>query len=143
MDRPFLLVGHEVNVSLDTAEDQLGLLCTRKRPQSGSLSLVERLRALTLTLLTAGRLLETEPALDGRLRFDGRALQFVSNDRLIAPPGEPSVAALAAPLRALGSILYPDHPFDLTSSALTGDRLRITISSKAPTSLEKLIQRAS
>ena len=34
-----LLVGHEVNVSLDTAEDQLGLLCTRKRPQSGSLVL--------------------------------------------------------------------------------------------------------
>ena len=99
-----LLVGHEVNLSLDTAEDQLGLLCMRKRPGSGSL--VERLQELTRILLTAGHLLESEPTLEGRLRFIGSTLQFVSNDRLIAPPGEPSAAALAAPLCALGSILY-------------------------------------
>ena len=136
-----LLVGYELNLSLDTAEGRLGLLCTQKRRGSGSFA--ERLTGLARTLLTAGQLLESEPALDGRLRFLGCELQFVSNDRMIAPPGENAVAALTSALNSLATTLYPDQPCDLTSPPPSGDRLKVTLKVNEPVLLETLLPRVS
>lgn len=136
-----LLVGYDLNLSLDTAEGQLGLLCVQKRPGPGSF--IERLTELTRTLLLAGQQLESEPAFDGRLRFVGRGLEFISNDRLIAPPGETTVATLSLPLRSLMTLLYPGQRHDLSSAPSSVDRLRMTLTADDPVPIETLLQRVS
>ena len=136
-----LLVGHDLNLSLDTAEGRLGLQCMQKRPGSGSF--IERLTGLTRTLLMAARLLESEPAFDGRLRFVGKRLQFISNDRIIASPGEAAAATLSPPLRSLMAMLYPGQRHDLSSAQSSGDRLRMVLTADDPVPIETLLQRAS
>jgi len=136
-----LLVGHDLNLSLDTTEGRLGLQCMQKRPGSGAF--VERLTELTRTLLMATRLLESEPAFDGRLRFDGKCLQFISNDRMIAPPGETAVATLSPPLQSLMARLYPGQRHDLSSVPFSGDRLGMILSADDPAPIDTLLQRVS
>ena len=136
-----LLVGYSGNVSFDSGESRLGLICTRKRPESGSF--VERLTGLARTLLTAGKLLESDPKFDGQLRFMSNQLQFVSNDRLVAPPGDASVAALTPALRIVMETLYPGQPHDISSTQPSKERLAIALTARKSVPLLTLLDRAS
>jgi hypothetical protein len=78
-----LLVAHEANLGMDMAGGRAGLLYTRKQPLPGSTA--ERVKASLAHALQACALLEDDPAFAGKLRFRTDELQFLSNDRLLAP----------------------------------------------------------
>lgn len=78
-----VLVGHQANYSVDHTDDRLGVRYNRKAEITGSNqdALQQALRAS----LIACQRLETEPTLEGKLRFNGQEIEFFVNDRLLAP----------------------------------------------------------
>jgi hypothetical protein len=78
-----LLVAHEGNFSMDTADDRLGVFYYRKQPTTGAPE--TRFASIVKTALDAARLLEDDPALSGRIRFRTDEMLIVANDRLAAP----------------------------------------------------------
>jgi hypothetical protein len=136
-----VLVAHEGNYAVDLGGGRLGLMYTRKQPADGDLA--ARLVSLTRTVLHAARLLEQEPALDGRLRFRGERLSLFANDRLRVPNAEPSYAAFQPTLAALLRRLYGDASCQVTRSTDPRDRFGVSITAAAPASVEQLLARLS
>jgi len=134
-----LLVGHEGNLSVDRAEERSGIVCTSKRPATGSLP--ERVASVARTLFVAARLLESDAVFEGRLRFVPNELQFQANDRLLAPPGDDSVAALTAPLQVVMETLYPAQSHQIDGHQGSPGRLRIGLRVSEPVSLDSLLER--
>ena len=134
-----LLVAHEGNLAIDTAEGRTGLLCTSKQPQTGSLA--ERLTSVAKNLIAAARLLEDDIAFEGRLRFSSTEWQFHANDRLLAPPGTESVSALTPALQEFMSIGYPGEPHHIEIDAHSKNRLKIQLTTSQPNSLDSLFER--
>jgi hypothetical protein len=78
-----VLIGHEGNYSVDNTANRLGVRYNRKASLEGSNQ--DRLTQAARAALRAFQRLEAEPRLDGKLRFDGQAIEMFINDRLIAP----------------------------------------------------------
>jgi hypothetical protein len=134
-----LLVAHEGNFSIDLGAGRMGLAYNRKTPASGEL--LERLCAVTRTLLEACRQLEDEPALAGRIRFRGDQLQLFANDRLSAPNRSETLAALQPTLDAFLRRLYGDAACALTPEADPRERFSMHVQVAAPISVAELMQR--
>src|SRR5262245_39572029 len=81
-----VLVSHEANYSIDKRGGKLGLTYQRKQPLDGTLA--ERVKATLDATRQAAKLLE------GRLKFRSDELEFRICDRLLAPPGEETLAAV-------------------------------------------------
>ena len=81
-----LLVGHNANYSFDNSGGDLGLLYCQKRGLDGSLA--DRIEKVFNSTLSACQRLETEPELQGNIRFAGGDAMLVTNDRLVAPNTE-------------------------------------------------------
>jgi len=117
-----ILIGHHGNYSLDNTGGRLGVRYNRKTELEGTNQ--DRLVQATHAALQACRRLETEPSLNGRIKFDGREIEVFINDRLLSP-NTPETRALAEPefrsffLALLGSnesaISYPQDPRSLFS----------------------------
>ena len=105
-----LLVAHEGNFSIDSADGRTGLLYQRKHPGGNPLK----------TARQACSLLEADPALKGRIRFRTDELQLIANDRLLAPNDDKTFSQLES---ALLSSLQP---------AFEGKRLKLTRTSQDP-----------
>ena len=134
-----LLVGYEGNLSVDHADGRPGIVCTSKRPSTAG-SLPERIVGVAKTLFIAARLLESDPAFEGRLRFVPNELQFQANDRLLAPPGEDSDAALTPPLQVVMETLYPNQ-FHQIGAPGPADRVRIGLKTSETVSIDSLLKR--
>src|SRR5579863_3544114 len=78
-----VLIGHEGNYSVDNTGNRLGVRYNRKAALDGNNQ--DRLAQATRAALTACRLLESEPRLDGKFRFNGQEIEIFINDRLVAP----------------------------------------------------------
>lgn len=81
-----ILIGHNAQYSFDNAEGQLGVLYNRKTPMetSGAELIASSLRAS----LHICRLLMKEETFQGKIKFAKDRLQFIVNDRLLAPNNE-------------------------------------------------------
>tara|TARA_B110000014_G_scaffold31175_1_gene19584 strand:- start:45 stop:653 length:609 start_codon:yes stop_codon:yes gene_type:complete len=134
-----LLVAHEGNLAIDTAEGRAGLLCTSKQPQTGSFA--ERLASVAKNLIKAARLLEDDITFEGRLRFTSTEFQFHANDRLLAPPGTESVSSLTPALQKLMSIGYPGEAHQIEINPHSQNRLRIQLTTSQSISLDSLFER--
>jgi hypothetical protein len=134
-----LLIAHEGNLAIDTAEGRTGLLCTSKQPQTGSFA--ERLAGVARNLTAAARLLEDDSKFEGQLRFISTEWQFHANDRLLAPPGTESVSSLTPALQEFMSIGYPDDPHQIRMDAHSKNRLKIQLTTSQPVSLDSLLER--
>lgn len=134
-----LLVAHEGNFSLDLGGGRMGLLYTRKQPAPGALP--ERLRAATRTALTACRLLEQEPALDGRLRFRTDELELFANDRLRAPNAPATLEAFQPALRELLDTLYEGAEYTVTPEADRRERFGVRVKAAQAGTITDLLQR--
>lgn len=134
-----VLVAHEVNYALDYSDGRMGLQCSRKQPIEAPLA--ARLTSLCRTLLKAGRLLEVETSLAGRLRFRGDEVQFVSNDRRLAPNTDETLAGLEAPVAELADRLFDGGPIKMTRTADPRERLMLTIKTTEEASLDELLAR--
>ena len=136
-----VLVAHEGNFALDDGGGRLGLVYYRKQPAGGPLP--ARLTSLSRTVLQAAALIEDDPALDGRLRFEGDALEFVANDRLLAPNNEASFEQMRAALTPLLTQLYPGATYSLSRRADPLERLTVSVKAPGPITITDLADRLS
>ncbi len=92
-----LLVGYDAIYAYDQSRGEPGLLYSRRRETSPELNgigaLERRLESLLDCAFRACDLIEAEPQLGGRVRFDRHRLELRVNDRLV-PREEETVAAL-------------------------------------------------
>jgi hypothetical protein len=116
-----LLVAQEGNFSIDMADGRMGLLYYRKKPGEG-------IEAVLKTALAACNLLESDPALAGRLRFRTDEMLIVTNDRLLAPNDDQTFADLTPSVAAALKRLLPEGKFKYTRSSMNPkERLAIHV----------------
>lgn len=78
-----VLIGHQANYSVDNTDEHLGVRYNRKAVVNGSNQ--DALRQAMRASLIACQRLESEPRLEGKLRFNGQEIECFVNDRLLAP----------------------------------------------------------
>ena len=100
------LMCHEGHYSLDQAEGRLGLLYTRKRRTEGDVR--SRLRGAFGAALKACKLLQAEPALEGKLLFRYDEALFKIQNRLLARRTPEAFDAVENGLRPFLGELYPE-----------------------------------
>lgn len=123
-----VLVTHEANIGMDNTGNRLGLLYNRKQPLHGSN--VEKLQFVFRTALEFCQRVEKEPALKGKMRFQGHEALFIVNDRLLAPNTEEIFRAVKPELEALAGRLFGEGEFTLDHD---GDpRQRFSVFIKTP-----------
>ena len=89
-----VVIGHQADYSVDNTDNRLGVRYNRKAALEGSNQ--DRLAPATRSALMACQRLESEPRLDGKLRFNGQETEVFINDRLVAPNREATRDALSS-----------------------------------------------
>jgi hypothetical protein len=133
-----LLVAHEANLGLDLIGGALGLLYYRKEPLAGDLA--ARLRACAGHALHACRMLERDPVLEGRLRFNAGGLEIFANDRLRAPNEPATYEAFQPTLDGLLRTLYGDAKVAVTRPTDPRSRFGVTVDGPSAT-VDQLLSR--
>lgn len=116
-----ILIGHEANYSVDNTDDRLGVRYNRKASLAGSNS--DRLTQATRAALEICQALESDPSLDGKLRFNGKEVEISVNDRLLAPNNDSTRQALQAELTDFFRKLFTGGEFELKFA--NGDARRL------------------
>jgi len=106
-----ILIGHKGNYSVDQTGGRLGVRYNRKAALAGSNQ--DRLAEAMRAALAACRRLETDPRLNGALRFNGREIEVALNDRLLAPNTTETRAAADGEFHALFQHLFGDSDYTL------------------------------
>jgi hypothetical protein len=114
-----LLVAHEGNFSIDTADGRPGLFYYRKAPTA--LEPAEHIATILKAALQASRLLEK----DGHIRVSMDDFVVVANDRLNAANNDEAFAELRTPLAAALKQVF-EREFQLTR-ALQDPKDRLTV----------------
>lgn len=104
-----VLIGHAGNYSVDDAGGRLGVRYNRKAVLEGTNQ--DRLVQATQAALTACRHLETEPRLRGMIQFNGREIEVLVNDRLLAPNQPGTRQAMDSEFRTFFSTLFGDAEY--------------------------------
>jgi hypothetical protein len=134
-----VLIGHANDYAIDDGEGQPGLLFNRKR-QAPAPEL--RLGDTFRRTLHAALLLEKEPALAGKLKFDTSRFLLRINDRLAAPNTDATFAAVRAEIEAFCSRLFGGGPFMLARTGEPRQLFGVTITGGHPQPLYALLERA-
>ena len=134
-----LLVGHEGRYVLDRGDDRPGLQYVRTQPLDGPLE--ARLRTIAGTLLHAARLLEADATLAGPVRFRGDEIEWVANDRLLAPNTPDTLSAVRPSFESFLGTLSDGVPWTLTPRTGPGTRFGIHARTAAGAPLEALGRR--
>ncbi|MES1205302.1 MAG: hypothetical protein ABUS79_05135 [Pseudomonadota bacterium] len=122
-----VLIGHTCDYFMDEADGRLGLLHNRKRsPVAPSDRLADAFRRV----LHAAAVLESEPALAGKLRFSTGEFLFRVNDRLIASNTDEAFAAVKPELEALAATMFAG-PFEIARVGDAKDLLTARVASRA------------
>jgi hypothetical protein len=133
-----LVVAHEANVSIDCAENRLGLLHNRKQPLAGTNQ--EKLATIFKAALENCRKLEEEPGLDGKLKFLGGEALVVINDRLLAPNSEETFAAVRPEIELLARRLYGSADYALDRDPDARKRFNVSLRTPAPLDTRALLR---
>jgi len=104
-----VLIGHAGNYSVDDAGGRLGVRYNRKAVLEGTNQ--DRLVQATQAALTACRRLETEPRLGGVIQFNGREIEVLVNDRLLAPNQPGTRQAMDSEFQTFFSTLFGDAEY--------------------------------
>ena len=125
-----MLIAHDAHYAMDMADGHMGLLYSRRRethPARNAIqSVTERLQSVLQCALAACQRLETEPALQGRLKFRGDELLLRINDRLVSPTLA-NFDDLQTHLQPVLARLYPDHQVEVQSCGGSDSRLAVAI----------------
>jgi hypothetical protein len=135
-----VLVAHEADYAMDASEGPLGLLYNRKAPGTGGLA--ERIKAAFKSALGACVKLETEPELQGKLKFQAGQALLIANDRLNAPNTDEAFAALRPDLALALQSVYGGSPIEI-SRDLRDPRTRLSVRIRAaePGDVSSLLSR--
>ena len=134
-----LLVGHEGRYVLEHGDGRLGLQYVRTQPIDGPLE--TRLRAAARMLLRAARRLEDDAALPGPVRFRSDEVDWVANDRLLAPNTPDTLAAVRPAFESFLAALAGGAPWTLTPRTGRETRFGIHARASAPAPLAALAAR--
>ena len=116
-----LLVAQEGNFSIDMTDGRMGLLYYQKKSTNDMASILK-------TALAACKLLESDPAFGGRLRFRTDEMWVITNDRLLAPNNDPMFEKLKPSIEAALRLVLPEGKFKYTRSSINPkDRLAIHV----------------
>ena len=107
-----MLIGHQANYSVDNTDHRLGVRYNRKAALDGTNQ--DRLKQAARSALVALQRLESEPSLDGKLRFGGRDLELFVNDRALAPNNDATRIAAQPELHAFFGKLFQGADYALT-----------------------------
>jgi hypothetical protein len=134
-----VLIGHQANYSVDNTGNRLGVRYNRKAALEGGN--LDRFAQATRAALLACRRLESDPRVEGRMRFNGREIELFINDRLLAPNAEETRAAAEPEVRQFFRNLFAGSDFSLAYS--NGDPRRlfsVTAESARPFTIEDLLE---
>jgi hypothetical protein len=106
-----VLIGHEADYSIDCADNRPGIRYNRKAILKGNNQ--DRLRQALRAVLTACKLLESDPRLEGSLRFDRREMELFVNDRLLAPNLEETYTAVKPELQSFFQRLFEGSEYSM------------------------------
>jgi hypothetical protein len=132
-----VLIGHEANYSLDNTEGHLGVLYNRKTPLDGTNQ--DRLKQAARAALNACEKLEAEPKLSGKIRFGGRKIQLLINDRFLAPNVPETRAAFDPELKEFCANLFGGTEYTASYESDPRRRFGVTLQSAQPIPSEKLL----
>lgn len=125
-----MLIAHDAHYAMDRTDGRLGLLYSRRREthpaRNGIQSATERLQSAVQCALAACQLLETEPSLQGRVKFRGDELLLRVNDRLVSPAPD-AFDDLQAHLQPVLANLFTDCRVERERNGGLDSRLAITI----------------
>jgi hypothetical protein len=107
-----VLIGFQGDYSVDNTDNRLGVRYNRKAPLDGSNQ--DRLKQAARAALSAFARLESEPRMEGKLRFDGREIEVIINDRLLAPNTDATRKAASADLQAFFKQLFKEGGVSLS-----------------------------
>jgi len=122
-----VLIGYQGDYSVDNTDNRLGLRYNRKAALDGSNQ--DRLRQAARAALSAFQHLESEPLMEGKLRFDGREIEVLINDRLLAPNIDATRKAAEADLQIFFRQLFREG--ELSLSYASDPRRLFSVTAKA------------
>ena len=139
-----MLIAHDAHYVIDVAGGRMGLLYSRRRETHPSRkaihSATERLHSVLQCAFKACRLLETEPALQGRVKFRGDEMLLRVNDRLVSPTLD-AFDDLQLHLQPLLVNLYTDCQAEMERDGGTDSRLTVAIKVSEDVGVETLRNR--
>ncbi|MGB9067249.1 MAG: hypothetical protein WCC21_01660 [Candidatus Acidiferrales bacterium] len=107
-----MVIGHQANYSVDNTSGRLGVRYNRKAALDGTNQ--DRLKQAARAALAAFQLLESEDSMKGTLRFGGREMELLINDRALAPNTDATRIAAQPELQAFFGKLFHGADYALT-----------------------------
>ena len=107
-----VLIGHQANYSVDNSDEHLGVRYNRKAVVNGSNQ--DALRQAMRASLIACQRLESEPRLEGKLRFNGQEIECFVNDRLLAPNRDATRETFQSDLDTFFEKLFRGNEYSLS-----------------------------
>lgn len=133
-----LLCGFHLDYVLDNTECRLGLLYNHKQPMSGNNA--QRLTTSLTSILKACQRLENDPQFHAALRFDPSEIEFMINDRAIAPNTKATWEAVSPLLTGLCVRVFGVGNFSLKHRTDPKKRFAVSVIAKNPSALTPMIQ---
>jgi hypothetical protein len=107
-----IVIGHQADYSVDNTDNRLGVRYNRKTALDGTNQ--DRLAQATRSALKACQRLESEPSLDGKVRFNGQEIEVFINDRLVAPNRDTTREALSSEFQNFFQKLFGGSEYSLS-----------------------------
>src|SRR5437870_3151308 len=107
-----VLIGNQANYSVDNSDEHLGVRYNRKAVVNGSNQ--DALRQAMRASLIACQRLESEPRLEGKLRFNGQEIECFVNDRLLAPNRDATRETFQSDLDTFFEKLFRGNEYSLS-----------------------------
>jgi hypothetical protein len=106
-----VLIGHEADYAIDNTDGRWGIRYNRKASVAGSNQdrLIQSARA---ALLEAQRL-QQDTSLNGKYNFNGREIELIVNDRLLAPNTPETRQLLEAEIHSFAQTLFGSAEYTL------------------------------
>ncbi len=132
-----VLIGHEADYAVDNTDGRLGVRYNRKAPLAGSNG--DRLRQATRAALKASDRVEQ----DLKWSFNGRDIEIVVNDRLLAPNTSETQRAFEPEVRGFLAQLFNGEEFHLTYPTEPRRLFGVCVSSVREFTLQQLLAHVS
>ena len=119
-----MVIGHEADYSVDNTDGRLGVRYHRKSVLNSTNQ--DRLRQAAKSAFAACLRLEEDSGLNQKFRFNGRDIELVINDRLLAPNNSETRQAIEPEIRVLGDRLFGNYElsWDTEPRRMLGAKLK-------------------
>jgi len=125
-----MIIGNQVDYSLDEQEGRLGVLYNRKGEVDGDAQAA--LKISFEAARNAAKKLEVEAAFAGKLKFDAGDVEVIINDRVLAPNNDATLQALEPEIQKFFAGIYGHNDFVLEHRGEPRERFRVGVKTGKP-----------